>query len=145
MHYIRGNFLWNMPPKKKLWLPEDQPTIKSMGFGSLSLPVPVRLTLNLIHLMSVMMQIRRNLLPSLLPQFRIANFRKGGYHFTHGLSMDAENNLMKCSVCLNAKKQTHLQLGIQISEITYWKYNICGEVKCKCHPTFPFIYFCNSL
>ena len=33
-------FLRNMPPKKKLRLPEDQPTLKSMGFGKSRPPSP---------------------------------------------------------------------------------------------------------
>jgi hypothetical protein len=34
------SFLRNMPPKKKRWLSEDQPTLKSMGFGKSQPPSP---------------------------------------------------------------------------------------------------------
>jgi len=100
-----------MPPKKKLWLPEDQPTLKSMGFGKSQPPSPGQ-TDSEPDTSNVSNDANQAKSPP-VPTSPVPNrkFQEKWISLYPWLVYDAENNLMKCSVCLNAKKTNSFTTG----------------------------------
>ena len=100
-----------MPPKKKLRLPKDQPTLKSMGFGK-SQPLSLSQTDSEPDTSNVSNDANQAKSPP-VPTSPVPNrkFQEKWISLYPWLVYDAENNLMKCSVCLNAKKTNSFTTG----------------------------------
>ena len=111
-----------MPPKKKLWLPEDQPMLKSMGFGK-SQPPSLGQTdsePDTSNVSNDANQVKSPPIPT--PPVPNRKFQENWISLYPWLVYDAENNLMKCSVCLNAKKTNKWPISFSHirTQLTYW-------------------------